>query len=1699
MNFFHPQLRHANTTCLLAIALAAGLSGIPLLTAEEPASIPLSEIGARATAGYHGDLNAIVATAEGARLRAGFQKLTGEVTQSGLWLESTEVGGGGRMRLLSTALGRTADGLRMGLAREGRVSTEAGAAGFVRDGLIEEYAVSIDGVRQDFLVAQRPPGEGELVVELSLDGATAEAIPGGAQLRLAESGRELAYTRLQVIDATGRRLEARMEVKESKLLEVCVDDRAAIYPVRIDPTFSDANWVSMRGLPGASSVIEAVVADGGGNVYVGGSFSLIGVTPASRIAKWDGSSWSALGTGMNDTVLALAVSGTDLYAGGVFTAAGGTEAKYIAKWDGNAWSALGTGMSGTVLALAVSGTDLYAGGGFYTAGDTEANSIAKWDGNAWSALGSGINGFVTSLAVTGTDLYAGGEFDAAGGTAANHIAKWDGTTWSAMGSGMDGQVEALAASGTDVYAGGYFTTAGGTEADYIAKWDGTTWSSLGSGMNGYVESLAVSGPDLYAGGGFSDAGGTAAYYVAKWNGTAWSALASGVDSNVRALAVSGTDVFAGGAFTGAGLEQANFIAKWDGSAWSALGSGTNNFAVHAMAVSGANLYVGGDLVGGTGANGIATWDGSTWTALGSGVNGTVESLAVSGTDLYVGGHFTTAGGAEVNRIAKWDGSAWSSLGSGMNDTVLGLAVSGTDLYAAGRFTTAGGTEANYIAKWNGSAWSALGSGMSSWVYSLAVSGADLYAAGDFTTAGGVAAARIAKWDGSAWSPLGSGLNSTVIAPLVVSGTDLYVAGLFTVAGGMAANYIAKWDGNAWSTLGSGLGSFVRALAMSGTDLYVGGAFTTAGGIQANSIAKWDGTNWSALGSGMDSTVYSLAVSGTDLYAGGSFSTAGGKSAIGLARADLAPEPEIVVLGNGVDVSDGDLSPAAVNHTDFGQALAAANRTVTRTFWLGNKGLTDLSLGNVSVTGPHADDFEIISLPAATVAPDRWTTIAIEFTPSAVGLRYATLSFTTNDPDETDYDFAIQGMGANSPPTIAVAPNLSIDENQPFAVGIAVADLETSTDSLSISAASDNQALIPNANISILGQGTYRALNVTPVANKNGIATITISVGDGTDITSAELTVTINPVNDPPVITSLSGLDEAGIVVNPGTTTVMQVVATDPDLPVQNLTFSLVGGADVASFTIEPASGALSFVGVPDPAAPGDADAANDYEVIVQVSDDGLPSALTDSQAITVFVPPGRLDRRPPLVVISTFSPIGGTEGEYHFAGFIKEATGLKSFSASWNGEPLDVPFTLPRRTSLDVPLMWGYSGPAENGPNVLVVEAVDLNGRVGRATRTVTFVDPALAVLEGTYEALLAPSATPGLDAFGLVTLRVTSRGAFSGSVLVGGTRQRVSGFLARDGSARFWPTLGPKVEFTGGRAAARRSLGFFSLSVAESAGLSGGLTDAGGTPLAAFEGKRTPFGRTNRVPPELLNVAVPASGTLLRGSYNLVFASREIDGSNSPAGDGFGGLILGRTGSAEVTGYLADGTKFTGAGRLQADLSMALFLSLYRNKGALGGQLAFDPNAVDSDVAGADWLWLRPEQPLAKVYQAGWPEGVRIDALGTKYRPPASLDFGQGDASPVLGNASLVFNQGLLAAPSTFAVSIDPLTGKVVRVPAGTANYSLGLNRTSGWFNGRFLHPDGTQPRFRGILLNKGSNRGGFGFFVNGEGGSVLIDPAGP
>jgi len=218
-----------------------------------------------------------------------------------------------------------------------------------------------------------------------------------------------------------------------------------------------------------------------------------GVVTVANVARLIGTNWSALGSKTAgvfppnpayNPVETFAEFNGSLYVGGYFEYAGNSStqeftASNVARWDGTNWFALGSGLNGPIFALATLGSTLYAGGQFTMAGGVAASNIAQWDGTNWSALGAGVSGssgigieefgpYVNNLIVVGSNLYVGGNFTAAGNGPANNIALWDGTNWWPLGSGLNASVAGMAVSGNTLYVGGYFTTAGGKPASYIA-------------------------------------------------------------------------------------------------------------------------------------------------------------------------------------------------------------------------------------------------------------------------------------------------------------------------------------------------------------------------------------------------------------------------------------------------------------------------------------------------------------------------------------------------------------------------------------------------------------------------------------------------------------------------------------------------------------------------------------------------------------------------------------------------------------------------------------------------------------------------------------------------------------------------------------------------------------------------------------------------------------------------------------------------------------------------------------------------------------------------------------------------------------------------------------------------------------------------------------------------------------------------------
>ena len=196
-------------------------------------------------------------------------------------------------------------------------------------------------------------------------------------------------------------------------------------------TWSPMGAGFLNGNQGSVATV-ATIGVNGHRIYAGGLFSVSGANQPIAIAQWDGSNWLPIpGAPQSNRnapyVSSMLFQGAKMYIGGIFTSVGNTPAPGVARWDGQTWSALGSGLDGNVNALAMVGDRLFAGGTFQTVGGNKIPALAEWDGVNWSALGHGLGGnlpFVNALGVAGNELLVVGGFTTAGGQPVSGSAEW---------------------------------------------------------------------------------------------------------------------------------------------------------------------------------------------------------------------------------------------------------------------------------------------------------------------------------------------------------------------------------------------------------------------------------------------------------------------------------------------------------------------------------------------------------------------------------------------------------------------------------------------------------------------------------------------------------------------------------------------------------------------------------------------------------------------------------------------------------------------------------------------------------------------------------------------------------------------------------------------------------------------------------------------------------------------------------------------------------------------------------------------------------------------------------------------------------------------------------------------------------------------------------------------------------------------------
>ncbi len=218
-----------------------------------------------------------------------------------------------------------------------------------------------------------------------------------------------------------------------------------------------------------------------------------------------------------------------------------------------------------------------------------------------------------------------------------------------------------------------------------------------------------------------------------------------------------------------------------------------------------------------------------------------------------------------------------------------------------------------------------------------------------------------------------------------------------------------------------------------------------------------------------------------------------------------------------------------------------------------------------------------------------------------------------ETDETDNEYT-KTFVVNGTPTIANVGNQNILEDTatgviPFTIG----DAETAAGNLTVMASSSDTTLVPTDQIALGGSGANRTVQATPAPDRNGSATITLTVSDGTGGTATDtFIVQVGAVNDTPVF--LAGpnqivLADSGPQTVPNWASAISAGPADETGQAVNL---IVTAAQPALFSTQPAvapDGTLTYT----PAA----GAAGNTTVDVQIHDNGGGSDTSAVQTFTI--------------------------------------------------------------------------------------------------------------------------------------------------------------------------------------------------------------------------------------------------------------------------------------------------------------------------------------------------------------------------------------------------------------------------------------------------------------------------------------------------
>jgi hypothetical protein len=194
------------------------------------------------------------------------------------------------------------------------------------------------------------------------------------------------------------------------------------------------NWYNVYNCP-FSWVTDCIMYNG--DFYICGNFdsTALGIVD---LAVYKAGTWQKVGgadcpKGFLGSVGCMEVYKSELYIGGFISKVEGNVGHGIQKWNGISWSEVGTGLQDnnnatvgwvTTLAFMTYQNKLYVAGSYGYAGNIYANGLSTWDGNQWCSIDTTFIG-ANAIAVFNDTLFVNvGAADTISGIYINQLAKF---------------------------------------------------------------------------------------------------------------------------------------------------------------------------------------------------------------------------------------------------------------------------------------------------------------------------------------------------------------------------------------------------------------------------------------------------------------------------------------------------------------------------------------------------------------------------------------------------------------------------------------------------------------------------------------------------------------------------------------------------------------------------------------------------------------------------------------------------------------------------------------------------------------------------------------------------------------------------------------------------------------------------------------------------------------------------------------------------------------------------------------------------------------------------------------------------------------------------------------------------------------------------------------------------------------------------